>query len=184
MRLETVRLTLRPWEDRDIAPFSELNADPEVMRHFPAPMPRAATEAFVAALRAHAVRDGFSFSVAERRADGAFLGMVGIGRVSLPGTPVDGSVECGWRLARAAWGQGYATEAAAAWISHVFRAGLADEVVAFTARPNLPSQSVMRRLGMRPDPARDFDHPKVPEGDPLCPHLTFAISRAEWVEPR
>ena len=38
----------------------------------------------------------------------------------------------------------------------------------------------MRRLGMRPDPARDFEHPDLPEGHPLRPHVVFAIDRDGW----
>lgn len=181
MILETPRLILRPWEDRDAEPFAALNADAEVMRYFPAPLDRAASDALIARLRAQAARDGVAFSAVERREDGALLGMIGIGRVEIPGTVVDGTLEIGWRLARPAWGHGYATEGAVAWLSHAFDTLRVPEVLAFTARPNLPSQAVMRRLGMREDPDRDFEHPRVPEGSPLRRHVTFAISRAEWL---
>lgn len=182
-RIETPRLLLRPWEPRDAAPFAALNADPEVMRHFPEPLPRARSDALIERLRDRAARDGFCFAAAERRSDGAFLGMIGAARVDLPGAPVDGAVEVGWRLAREAWGQGYATEGARGAIAFAFGTLGAPEVIAFTTTLNTRSQAVMRRLGMRPDPARDFDHPMIAEDSPLRRHVTFAISRADWATP-
>ena len=50
--------------------------------------------------------------------------------------------------------------------------------MSFTGPANLRSQAVMRRLGMRPDGG--FEHPKLPEGDPLRPHLLFRLARDDW----
>lgn len=178
--IETPRLRLRRWEPRDRAPFAAVNADPEVMRHFPAPLDRADSDALIDRLDRAWHANGIGFAVAERKEDGAFLGMVGLSRMQFPelGPPHDGALEVGWRLARPFWGQGYATEAARAWIDHGFRGIGADEIVAITVPANLPSQAVMRRLGMRPDPARDFDHPRIPEGHPLRPHVLFTLLRS------
>ena len=55
-----------------------------------------------------------------------------------------------------------------------------NDTVAFTAAPNLPSQAVMCRLGMRHAPGRDFEHPSIPEGSPLRPHVLWTVTRAEW----
>lgn len=181
MILETQRLILRPWKARDAEPFAALNADPEVMRHFPRRLDRAGSDALIERMRAREARDGMTFHAAERRGDGAFLGMIGISYLDMPDTAVDGAVEIGWRLARPFWGQGYATEGAEAWLGHAFTALDLPEIVAFTSQPNLRSQAVMRRLGMRRDPARDFDHPGVPEGSPLRAHVTYALSRSDWL---
>jgi hypothetical protein len=35
----------------------------------------------------------------------------------------------------------------------------------------------MRRIGMTPDPARDFDHPRLAEDHPLRRHVVFAAKR-------
>lgn len=166
--VETERLVLRGWQARDRAPFAALNADVWTPR-----LDAAESDALVDRLEALRARDGFAFMAVERRADGAFLGMVGLQR--FPGAGALGPcVEVGWRLAREHWGRGYATEAARAWLDHGFGAlGLA-EIVAFTNADNAASMAVMRRLGMRRDPARDFVHPKAPELGPLLLHAAAA----------
>ena len=114
--------------------------------------------------------DGFCFAAVERKRDGAFVGMVGLARCDLD-APFCPCVEIGWRLPREHWGRGYATEAAAAWLDHGFGVLGLDEVVAFTDTGHARSLAVMRRLGMRHDPGRDFEHPAMPEGHPLRPHV-------------
>ncbi|MEQ9332513.1 GNAT family N-acetyltransferase, partial [Thalassobaculum sp.] len=87
--------------------------------------------------------------------DDGFLGYAGVMPLE-PGHPAGAAFDVGWRLVRAAWGRGFATEAAAAALHDAFaRQGL-PEVVAFTAPDNLRSQAVMQRLGMHRDPGRDF----------------------------
>ena len=92
--------------------------------------------------------------------------------------PFNPSVEVGWRLARAAWGHGYATEAALAALDYGFTSCGLDEIVSMTATMNVRSQRVMQRIGMTRDPADDFDHPNVPEGHRLQPHVLYRISRS------
>ena len=77
-------------------------------------------------------------------------------------------------------GQGYATEAAGAWLDYGFDLlGLA-EIVAFTDSDNHRSLAVMRRLGMVRDPSRDFDFPEFPEGDPRRAALMHCVISATW----
>ena len=71
------------------------------------------------------------------------------------------------------WGRGYATEAAAASLRFGFEDAGLGEIVAFTTTLNTRSQAVMTRIGMRHDPAGDFDHPSVPEGSPLRRHVLY-----------
>lgn len=185
MRIETDRLVLRRWLPEDRAPFAALNADPAVMRFFPAPLTRPESDALIVRLEDRWRGDGIGFAAAERRADGAFVGMVGLSRVRFaPTAPLDGAVEVGWRLARAHWGEGYATEAARGWLAHGFGAMGLDEIVAFSVPENRASQAVMRRLGMARDPARDFDHPALPPGSRLRRHLVFALRRSGAVHNR
>jgi RimJ/RimL family protein N-acetyltransferase len=86
----------------------------------------------------------------------------------------------GWRLARGHWGRGYATEAARAAVAFGFEELALDEIVSFTSPLNEPSWRVMERLGMTHDPADDFEHPRVPAGHPLRPHVLYRLSRTAW----
>jgi len=176
--LETLRLILRQWRTSDAEPFAAMNADPEVMRHFPAPLGRADSDALLARAQAKWCDDGLCyFAVTEK--GGGFIGFAGLNRPAFEAhfTPC---VEIGWRLARPAWGQGHATEAARACLDWGFGAlGLA-EVVSFTVPANARSQAVMRRLGMCRDPEGDFDHPDLPLDSPLRRHVLYRLKREEW----
>ncbi|MDQ8046871.1 MAG: GNAT family N-acetyltransferase, partial [Patulibacter sp.] len=85
------------------------------------------------------------------------------------------AVEVGWRLARWAWGRGYATEAAHAAVAFGFDDAGLEEIVSFTAEQNLRSRAVMERLGMTHDPADDFDHPLVDEATGLRRHVLYRL---------
>ena len=172
------RLRLRQWQKADMAPFAELNADPEVMRYFPATLTRAQSDQFAAGARAAIDRQGWGLWAVEVAGGAAFIGFVGLNKVRFEAhfTP---AVEVGWRLARGHWGNGYATEAAAAALAFGFGQLELDEVVSFTAAINDRSVSVMRRLGMTRDPADDFDHPNVAGGE-LRRHVLYRISKDQW----
>lgn len=183
MTLTTERLILRPWRDADLAPFAALNADPEVMAHFPMPLAREESDALAARIRGGLGAEGFGLWAVEVRGGAPFIGFVGLAAPSFS-THFTPCIEVGWRLARAHWGQGYASEAAEAAVADGFaRLGLA-EIVSFTVPANLRSRAVMERLGMTRDPADDFDHPRLPEGHPLRRHVLYRLSRAAWATRR
>lgn len=172
--LETERLVLRRWRDSDREPFAALNADPEVRRYFPDLLTREQSDASVDRIEAAFERDGFGLWALEVRDRGEFIGFTGLAPVDFEAhfTP---AVEIGWRLARDAWGNGYATEAALRVVDDAFgRLGF-DEIVSFTAIDNAPSRAVMERIGMSHDPAEDFDHPKLPLDHPLCRHVLYRL---------
>ena len=182
-RLATERLVLRGWRPEDRAPFAAMNADPRVMEYFPAPLTRSASDAMVDRISVAFHQDGFGLWAVEALPDHDFVGFVGL---AVPGfvehfTPC---VEIGWRLAHAAWGHGYATEAARAVLGFAFeRAGL-EEVVSFTAVGNVRSQRVMQRLGMTHHPRENFDHPRIDPGSPLRPHVLYRMRRSGWLDTR
>lgn len=172
----TERTILRPWRTADGAAFAAINADAETMRFFPERLTRAQSDGMISRIQDHFAAHGYGFGAVERRSDGALLGMVGLKQV-LPELPCAPAVEVGWRLGRAYWGQGYATEAARGWIDWGFATLGLEEIVAFVAPENRASQAVMARLGMTRDPGRDFEHVALPEGHPLRPHWLFALPR-------
>ena len=177
--LRTERLVLRQWRDTDRAPFAELNADPVVMEHFPAPLSRAQSDAMVDRLRDLIEDQGWGLWAVEVVADQLFIGFVGLAEAAFD-QPWCPAVEIGWRLSRSAWGHGYATEAATAVLAHAFEVlGLA-EVVSFTATTNTASEAVMRRIGLVPHPAGPFDHPKIDAGHRLERHVLYHATADQW----
>ncbi len=174
--LRTPRLLLRSWRDADLPAFAALNADAEVRRWFPGTLTRAESDAQAARLQEHIAAHGFGLWAVEVPGVQPFIGFVGLlhVRFSAPFTP---AVETGWRLAREHWGRGYATEAARAALAHGFGPLALPEVVAFAVPGNGASRRVMERIGMRHDPADDFDHPGMPEGTPLRRHVLYRAAR-------
>ena len=170
--IRTERLLLRGWRDTDLEPFAELNVDPEVMRYFPAVFDRGRSDAFAQRTRRAIEQHGWGLWAVEVVGGSPFIGFVGLAAPSFEAhfTP---AVEVGWRLARAAWGHGYATEAAQAALAHGFDRLALDEIVSFTSAGNERSRRVMERLGMLHDPAGDFDHPLLPEGHALRRHVLY-----------
>lgn len=179
--IATERLMIRNWEERDRDLFHRINSDPEVMAFFPFRRTWAESDALFERLRAGIARDGFGFTALELRATGECIGFAGLSTVDALPTIADGSVEIGWRLAPDYWGKGYVTEAAEALLAHAFEDMGLEDVVSFAVWTNRRSTAVMKRIGMRPDPARDFDHPRVPDTHPhLKRHVVYRITREDW----
>jgi ribosomal-protein-alanine N-acetyltransferase len=154
-------------------------ADPEVMAYFEHTPDAAEAADVVRRVQAREARDGFCMWALELPGQAPFIGFTGIQRVPFE-APFGPAVEVGWRLARAAWGYGYATEAAKAALDFGFGpAGLA-EIVAMAVPANRRSIAVMERIGMRPDPDSAFDHPGVTIGHPLQRHVLYRIGAAEY----
>ena len=173
--IETERLILRAFRDEDRAPFAALNADPRVADWLGGVRDRAASDDLVDRINERIARLGYDFWAAVRKSDEVLVGMIGL-RMELHDPPAP-CLEMGWRLAYDAQGQGLATEGAAAALAWGFAYQPVDEILAWTATTNFASQAVMRRIGMTPDPARDFDHPRLPEDSPLRRHVVYAAKR-------
>jgi RimJ/RimL family protein N-acetyltransferase len=178
--LHTPRLVLRTWRDDDLDAWAAMNADPRVMEHFPKLLDRAESDAMAVRVRDSHAQLGFGLWAVEVPGVTNFAGFVGLSvpRFEAHFTPC---VEIGWRLGHAHWGKGYATEAARAALAEGFgRLGL-DEIVAMTAVGNRRSRHVMEKLGMTRSADDDFDHPKVPEGNPIRAHVLYRLQRAQWM---
>jgi RimJ/RimL family protein N-acetyltransferase len=172
--LETDRLVLRSWQNSDLAPYAALNADPEVMRFFPAALDRAASDRHVEALQTRIARTGLGPHAVEEKATGRFIGFVGLSVVEFD-IFFKGEVEIGWRLGRASWGKGFAREAATAALRWGFEERKLSEIISFAPTINAPSLAVMKSIGMSRDPAEDFTHPALPADSPLQPLQLYRI---------
>jgi ribosomal-protein-alanine N-acetyltransferase len=170
--LETPRLLLRPWRESDREPFHRMTADARVMEFFAGLLSRAESDATINRIQTHFAQHGFGLFAAELRATGEFIGFAGLSRVPFEAhfTP---SVEIDWTIAAAHWNQGLATEGARECLRYAFQELALPEVVAFTVPANLRSRRVMEKLGMSHSPADDFQHPRLPEGHRLRPHVLY-----------
>jgi len=170
--IRTDRLLLRRWLPSDLEPFAKMNADPLVMKHFPALLSREESDAGVARVEAHFDQHGFGFWTVEIPGTAPFIGFIGLSipRFQAHFTPC---VEVGWRLAPEFWNRGYATEGARASLKFGFEVLKLPEIVSFTVPANSASRRVMEKIGMAHNPADDFDHPGLPEGHPLRRHVLY-----------
>ena len=168
--IRTRRLVLRDWRESDLEPWAVMNADPEVRQYLGPLLTFEQSAAWVLTFQDDLDRYGFGFWALEVRASGEFIGFTGLGTLSAE-MPVAGT-EIAWRLARPAWGHGYAAEAALAALNYGFDSLARPEILAVTMAVNHRSQALMQRIGMTRDPAEDFDEPEVDEG-PLRPHVVY-----------
>lgn len=175
--VSTERLLMRRWLESDREPFAALNGDPETMRFFPQTLDRAASDAFVDRIESLFEAQGFGLWALEVTESGEFIGFTGLNPMPV-GVPGAGGLEVGWRLAKRAWHRGYATEAARAALGVAFDGLGLEEVWSMTAVLNEPSMAVMRRLGMTE--VDRFDHPNVPAGHPIQPHVTYHLARSAF----
>lgn len=168
---------LRQWKDSDFEPFVEMNADPEVMRYFLARLTRSESLAMFSLMRSNIDQHGWGVWAVE--VNGDFAGMVGLNvpKLLLPFSPC---TEVLWRLRKEFWGRGVAHSAASQAIEYGFSKVGLEEIVAFTAQPNLRSIRLMERLGFDRDHRGDFDHPAVPEGHLLRSHVLYRKKRNSY----
>ena len=171
------RVLLRPWRDGDLAPFAELNADPEVASWLNGPLTRAQSDEFAERILAHFEEHGFGFWALEVPGVVPFAGFVGMSVTHFEAefTPC---VEIGWRLAHAYWGRGYVTEAGRLCLDFGFGEGGLTEIVSFTAVGNRRSRAVMERLGLHR--SQEFDHPRLPPDHPLLRHVLYRLEASAY----
>ena len=177
--LRTARLLLRAFREEDRAPFAAINADPDVMAYMPKRLGADEGDALYARIVSEWSEHGFGLFAVEVPEVAPFVGFVGLARPAFEAsfTPC---VEIGWRLARSAWGHGYATEAARAVLAFGFETVGLGEILSWTVPQNERSWRVMERLGMRHDPRDDFDHPWLPPESPLRRHVLYRLGVASW----
>ncbi len=172
--MQTERLLLRPFEDRDLAPFAALNIHPDVVAMLGSSPSRGESDAMVVRFTEELAREGWGIWAIEVVDGAPFVGFCGLHALAshVPASP---AVEVGWRLDPTFWGHGYATEGALAALAHGFGPCGLQEIVSITAVVNARSQAVMQRIGMTRDPFGDFEHRGLPEGHELRPHVLYRI---------
>ena len=180
MFIQTPRLMLRPWKETDIPAFRALNADHDVMRHFPSVLTAEESDALAESIQTRTRKQGFGLLALEIPGVTDFAGFVGLNVPSFDSS----LVEIGWRLHKNCWGHGFATEAAATVLEVGFsRLGM-KSICSFTAVTNIPSERVMQRLGMEHHPEKDFNHPALPPDHRLSRHIFYLMTAEQWKKER
>ncbi|MEL6926544.1 MAG: GNAT family N-acetyltransferase [Bacteroidota bacterium] len=170
------RLGFRAWKPDDLSGLSALCADEAVMRYFPAVLDAEESKSLFDRLIDHHRKHGFTYFAVDRLDSHEFIGFIGLARQDYESyfTPC---VDIGWRLKRAAWGKGFATEGAKACLQHAFGALELNEIYAVTTHNNTASERVMQKIGMQPLP--DFIHPKLPANHALQPMVVYRTQRVQ-----
>lgn len=180
--IQTERLLLRRWKEKDREQFHRLNSDPRVMEFMPACLTPAESDLLFERISEHFRKHDFGLYAVELREARIFIGYVGLAVPSFEAsfTPC---VEIGWRLSADYWDRGLATEGARAVANHAFEKLGLDEIVSFTVPENLRSRRVMEKIGMTHDVSEDFDHPNLPEGHPLRRHVLYRLRHGKDTRP-
>ncbi len=179
-RIETDRLVLRKWQERDLDGLAEMNADPRVMEFYPSVLSWAESEEMLARYMEAQQRDRLYFSVMSEKGSGRFLGYCGL---KTPGyqdrLSFGPCVEIGWRLLYSQWGKGFASEAARTWLRFGLETLHLDEIVSFTPVQNFRSERVMQRLGM--ERVEEFEHPMLEQGHRLKQQVLYRMMRQQFL---
>ncbi len=145
--LESERLRLRMFRESDLDAYAAMCADPEVMRYIGVggqTLTRAETWRHMAMVLGHWELRGYGLWAVEERATGTLVGRIGL--YNPEGWP---GLECGWALARGAWGNGYATEGARRALAFAFTELDRDHVISLIRPDNVASIRVAERIGER-----------------------------------
>lgn len=168
------RLGFRNWQTDDLTSYAKLNADPQVMEFFPRPYSTQESALQIERFRRMSEIHGYCPYAVDRLDTQELIGFIGFMHTDFP-APFTPCTEIGWRLDRAAWGQGYATEGAKSCLQYAWETLELEEIYSFTAVVNQRSERVMQKIGM--EAKGKFDHPKVDEGSVLRPHVLYAIKK-------
>lgn len=179
MEIETKRLLLRNWTDKDFEDFYALNSDPVVMEYFPKTLVRRESDELAHKARSLIEKNGWGFWACELKGGSDFMGFVGLNSPDYR-LPFGPCIEIGWRLAKEYWGYGYATEAGEASLKYAFTQLDVEEVVSFAVTNNTKSIAIMERLGMS-NMHSNFSHPKLPRNSPLSEHVLYKIQNEYWL---
>ena len=177
--IESNQLYFRQWKEEDKELFYELNSDPKVMKYFPQILSKNESDAFAEKIKYQIDRNGYGLFAVEKKHTAEFIGFIGLTDTSFK-APFTPCTEISWRLHRNFWKKGYATEGAKAILDFAFKKLGQEEIVSFTSKLNSPSIAVMKRIGIVKDPKGCFDHPEIPKGHPLRPHILYRVSRDQF----
>ncbi len=175
--LPTARLRLRPFTEADADALFALHSNAHVLRYWDSPpwSEPARAERFITACREMAVEGTGARLAVDRVSDGAFIGWCSLTRWN----PDYRSAAMGYVLDEAAWGNGYATEAARAVLQWAFDALDLNRVQAETDTRNAASARVLEKLGFVREGTMREDC--VVNGE-VSDSWVFGLIRRDWLQ--
>ncbi|MCX7550389.1 GNAT family N-acetyltransferase [Xanthomarina sp. F2636L] len=171
------RLGFRNWTQNDLEQFSEMNANPNVMEHFPKPLTENETSAFIERLLKHYETYGYCYFATEILNTGEFIGFIGLAYQDYK-TDFTPATDIGWRLKQSAWGYGYATEGALRCLDFAFNHLHLEQVIATCTHKNNKSEHVMKKVGMKM--IGKFNHPKLKDYPEYETCLCYQITKEDY----
>lgn len=167
---ESERLGFRYWEMEDREFYSDLCQNPSVMEFFPKCLSAEESYGEMLYLDDQLRSKGYGFWAGELKTTKELIGDIGIQNVPFDSffTP---AIEIGWRIHKDFWRQGFAYEGATRVLQYAQEKYLTNKIVSFTAKQNIPSQAVMKKLEMTY--VGEFNHPRLEEDHPLCVHVLY-----------
>ena len=170
------RLGFRVWTKGDLLAFSKINADPDVMEHFPRPLSVEESDEFIDRLIAHYEKHGYQYFATEILETQELIGFIGLAFQRYK-TEFSPGTDIGWRLKKSAWGNGYATEGAKKCLDYAFEALNLKKVFSTCTINNLKSENIMKNIGM--DKMGEFNHPNLKEYPELEKCVWYELSNNE-----
>jgi len=142
------RLGFRNWSQEDLEMFANMNADPEVMEHFPKCLTRDESAESLSKARKHFEQRNYTYFATDILESGECIGFIGLYYQEYK-TPFTPATDIGWRLKRSAWGFGYATEGANRCLDFAFNELNLSHVISVCTIQNIKSEKVMKKIGMQ-----------------------------------
>lgn len=178
---KTERLGIRNWRESDFPEFAKMGKDEKVMQYFPSLLSEKQTMDLMERMRNKLEEKGYGYLPVEILDNQEFIGMIGMSdqkydiKLEQSGEVLSEFVDIGWRLKTAAWGKGYATEGARAWMDYGFEKMKFETIYSVAPVINVPSQNVMEKLGFEKIGA--FNHPKIQPAHPTRKCALFKNSK-------
>jgi len=172
--IRTPRLAIRNWTLADLPAMAAINANPEVMRYFPATQTEEETKGFIQRAQKSYEEHGYTYFAVDHLVDQKMIGFIGLAyqKYESPFTP---ATDIGWRLDPAYWGRGLATEGAKASLKYGLEELKLSKIISVAVKQNLPSIKVMEKIGL--GKIGEFKHPLLKEYPALQTCVAYAIER-------
>lgn len=173
------RLGFRNWNKSDLTNFAKINADLDVMEHFPKPLTKKETSEFIERLQIHYNNNGYNYFATEILETGELIGFIGLAYQDYKSdfTP---ATDIGWRLKKSVWGNGYATEGAKKCLEYAFTKLNINHIISIFTETNTKSEKVMLKIGMIKKGV--FNHPKLKDYTEYEKCICYEITKRDWEE--